>query len=931
MGNQTGISDMADALIRLIKAFKKSNSTKLITAGLVTISGYWWEPYLQAGLKKYVDLDIPGLNPLIVVVLGVFLVLLGVYVHFRDKATEQNTESKYSVNGPTGIVGESTKIKGGIHIHHGDTIYQTPRSPLKDQPNLSEEIQDYCEKIETLHNEITLAGFKTRLRIPILIEDIYVPLRALLDLRTTGHTCFGDSQHAEEHLQACDKGKEISLLEAFHEIRTIHRKGIVILGDPGSGKTTHLKRLLLWCLRGGLSRLGLPDDMIPVFLPLRELKDLSAGLSDFIQSRLNQRHLKTPDGFGERMLTRGNLLFLLDGLDEVADPLHRIEVSRWIEEALTAYPDCRFVVTCRFAGYTDKVQLNAHFLEMHIRPLNEKEAQTFIHNWYRIVETSLSADKARAAILAEEAAENLIDRLQQPEFRARRVFELTRNPLLLTNLCLVHRDRGGSLPRGRSKLYEECTDVLLELWRDAIGYQTRIDAQGGRRILQPAALWLHRKEGRTRASADELAPVIDPILKAASWKHGTAHDFLKTVCEESGLLTGWGQDNYGFMHLSFQEYLAAREIRIRAYQDKNVLSELAAHFGESWWQEVMLILLALEEPSHFEVFMAEVVKQPAFTTNINLVDMCLDDAAEISIRPLIDLVKQSPGSDRELHRRQLAALKLIQRRDGSQLEPLLPYLADHPDDEIRKWLQQQSHHKRQAVIHAGRGGYELVRIPAGSFMMGSEEYDDEKPVHEVHISEFYLGRYPVTNEEYEQFMAADPEVKEPAYWGNRRFIQPGQPVVGVSWDDAVKYAEWAGLQLPKEAQWEYACRSGTTTRYYTGDTKEDLARAGWYIGNSDNKLHPVGEKEPNPWGLYDMHGNVWEWCHDWYDGNYYADSPSVDPAGPDTGANRVFRGGSWGGVAAVCRSAYRSWGRPDFRSDSLGFRLASLPGQQPVK
>jgi formylglycine-generating enzyme required for sulfatase activity len=246
-------------------------------------------------------------------------------------------------------------------------------------------------------------------------------------------------------------------------------------------------------------------------------------------------------------------------------------------------------------------------------------------------------------------------------------------------------------------------------------------------------------------------------------------------------------------------------------------------------------------------------------------------------------------------------------------------------------LQQQSHRKRQAVIYASRGGYELVRIPAGSFMMGSEEYDDEKPVHEVHISEFYLGRYPVTNEEYERYMAADPGVPEPEYWGDRQFNRPRQPVVGVSWDDAVKYAEWAGLQLPTEAQWEYACRAGTTTRYYTGDTEEDLDRAGWYTDNSDYKLHPVGEKEPNPWGVYDMHGNVWEWCHDWFDENYYADSPSIDPTGPDTGDNRVIRGGSFDGGAAGCRSADRDGYGPDDRDFLLGFRLVSLPGQQPSK
>ena len=130
------------------------------------------------------------------------------------------------------------------------------------------------------------------------------------------------------------------------------------------------------------------------------------------------------------------------------------------------YSDCRFVVTCRFAGYTEKVQLNADLLEMHIRPLNEIEAETFIRTWYRIVETGLPSDKAQAEIIAGKEAEKLIDRLKQKEFRARRVFGMTRNPLLLTNLCLVHRDRGGNLPKERAKLYEECTDVLLELWRD---------------------------------------------------------------------------------------------------------------------------------------------------------------------------------------------------------------------------------------------------------------------------------------------------------------------------------------------------------------------------------------------------------------------------------------------------------------------------------
>ncbi|MCP4994217.1 MAG: hypothetical protein GY934_10615, partial [Gammaproteobacteria bacterium] len=154
-------------------------------------------------------------------------------------------------------------------------------------------------------------------------------------------------------------------------------------------------------------------------------------------------------------------------------------------------------------------------------------------------------------------------------------------------------------------------------------------------MLQPAALWMHGKEGRIRAKASELAPVIEPSLKAIGSDEPDVLEFLKAIRDDSGLLTGWDQEHFGFMHLGFQEYLAAREIRSRAFKDKTVLKELASHFGESWWQEVILIMLALEDPSHFEGFMEEVVKLPAFAVNSHLVDMCLEDAAETSIQPFM--------------------------------------------------------------------------------------------------------------------------------------------------------------------------------------------------------------------------------------------------------------------------------------------------------
>jgi formylglycine-generating enzyme required for sulfatase activity len=236
-------------------------------------------------------------------------------------------------------------------------------------------------------------------------------------------------------------------------------------------------------------------------------------------------------------------------------------------------------------------------------------------------------------------------------------------------------------------------------------------------------------------------------------------------------------------------------------------------------------------------------------------------------------------------------------------------------------------------------GMKLVLIPKGTFMMGSPNEEEgainDEEQHQVTISkDYYLGATEVTQGQYEKVMGTNPSEFQ------KRVIRKSDssmyPVEQVSWEDAVEFCKRLSAlpeenkagrmyRLPTEAQWEYACRADCKMAYSFGESLKSLGDYAWFGGNSNDQTHPVGEKKPNAWGLYDMHGNVWEWCSDWYD--EYPKGTISDTTGPKEGSGRVRRGGSWFGGAAFCRSAFRTWIIPSHRNYDLGFRVAlSSPG-----
>jgi formylglycine-generating enzyme required for sulfatase activity len=226
-------------------------------------------------------------------------------------------------------------------------------------------------------------------------------------------------------------------------------------------------------------------------------------------------------------------------------------------------------------------------------------------------------------------------------------------------------------------------------------------------------------------------------------------------------------------------------------------------------------------------------------------------------------------------------------------------------------------------------GMKLLLIPPGESLMGSPKsstsYAVERPMHQVRITRaFCLGAFPVTQAEYERVMGVNPS----CFTGD-----PNRPVDNVSWEDAREFLrrlsalpeeEVAGhvYGLPTEAQWEYACRVGSITPWCFGDDPDRLGEHAWFLDNSGHETHPVGRKAANPWGLYDMYGNLWEWCEDWFGATYYGESPGDDPAGPPSGTYRILRGGSWACPVWNTCSASRHWLLADSRVSHAGFRAA---------
>ena len=739
-----------------------------------------------------------------------------------------------------------------------------------------------------------------------------------------------------------------------------HRR-LVVLGDPGSGKTTLLRYLALLYsrARGGESelvqeKLGLDEgEYLPLFLELRHVgryldslpldgQEGYRDLLDLYNGRLKKEGTGLPSDL-ETVLKSGQAIVLLDGLDEVAAGPTRNRVARLVDNFTRAYPDCRYVLTCRTKAYVSGAVLDAGYEPATVRDFSLDDVEQFLTYWYRIVEIGEKGDNPGARASALEQKNVLMQAIRTKE----QIRILAINPLMLTVIALVHKDRV-KLPDRRAELYAEAVSVLLGKWDEVRNIEEQeviigklIDANDKRLILQSVALWMQEREVR-EIDAEMLRKLLTRELQANFGEvanvRQAATRFIDLIEERAGLLIARELGVYAFSHLTFQEYLAAAAIADR----EDYIDYTLKRTANSWWREVILL-----EAGHLSL-------QGKQRTN-KLVEAIVE--ARVADQPYNNLVLAAHCySDLGEGRLNASILSTIQTRLKAGLETPPSWSGEKKpsEKELRNWIQQRAA-AMEALVQSGSGYWsgpygepEWVTIPAGPFRMGEDNapYKGMEPAHTVNLPEFQISRVPITNAQYALFVK-EKDYKAPRHWeeGKPPEDLESHPVVYVSWYDALEYCQWLGeklnlpITLPSEAEWEKAAgwdpEQQRTHEYPWGKGFKP------YHANTEelglNQTTPVGifPEGESPLGVLDMSGNGWEWTRSLFgkdisvEGLNNPDYPY--PYDPHDGREnleasaeigRVLRGGSFVDLQELVRVPVRNLYDPGFDNfDYIGFRV----------
>lgn len=749
----------------------------------------------------------------------------------------------------------------------------------------------------------------------------------------------------------------VSMLEAVADDRRV-----LILGDPGSGKTTLLKYLVEAVARQGLGETEkLPSAITGFPLLVRAIDYASVSLEEMALPFVEflARHLASL-GFSDLIdylkgqLAVGQCVILIDGLDELASERQRRRIVTQIEDFALQYPNNRIIISSRVASLQEVFLFSAEWARHMIAPFGEEQIEHFISAWYRWLATMGMLDAATA----EDRARSLSYALRQH----RQLGELAANPLLLTVIAILHTFRG-SLPEDRVTLYSETSDLLFARWERTKAPDRslleRLDVPGLKMSDLQAALaevaFQIQASSETMIDKAALIKTIAPYL-GSSWDKAVR--FAEYMSERAGLLIERAAEEYGFVHLTFQEFFAARYLSSQKEYPRIGVELLTEDFDI--WREVYLQSILYLAQSHGTYMAVKAIQalcpplqwDPHLSEDIDLLKLILAGQAIVEMG-LLRIERAEAGKQIvELVRANLVQLirsGRLSARERVTAGDILAEVGD-PRPEFSSTL----------VGDLLVPDISWCEIPAGPFLMGSSEarddsaYDDEKPQHRVELPSYRVGLYPVTNAQYRLFVEGGGYedsrywmeegwvwrkangIVAPEFWDEPMWNSPNRPVVGVSWYEALAFASWLTAQwempirLPTEAEWEKAARGDDGRIYPWGDV--------WDPERANTQETGIGQTSPvgiypagaSPCGCLDMSGNVWGWTlslwgqQDAKPDFGYPYDPGDGREDPNTKGKRIIRGGSWASSLSKARSAFRDMADPQVRNRFIGFRCKSV-------
>lgn len=702
----------------------------------------------------------------------------------------------------------------------------------------------------------------------------------------------------------------------------------MLKGDPGSGKTTLLRHLALKLAQEG------GEPYIPIYESLPRLMRDSRWMLDRIEDDLRCTGHPAEDIrlFLESQGNEGRLLFLLDGLDEVAQEF-RTRAHTFLADLSERWPTCPLIITSRPIG---ALSPGREFLELDVLPFDEKQRRAFLNHWFGGEKTTGAGRAARAAAALESD---------------RSLRDLASNPLYLTLMAILIEE-GSEPSRYRALLFDQILDLLEEGRHHSppTPIDNREAAHDGLRFLA----WQMTEENRDSTSAAGLENHLwqkESLRDSLRYTWPSLRRFLDDLAEKTGILGAHdGPDaDWRFWHRTFRETLAAeglQQLRTRLGEAAVLkhVQEISRDGQESRWAEPYALLAGkIKDPDLLVKTLAQVnpalglralasaqgLKETTLGEILNLsadwkqrvqvyqrIPELLDDPERALL--LLNQLRLRTTNGNDLYFIDLALLEVSRKAPACapRAQTIRKCLYDHIPP-----IQLDLFNSIPSVIRDL--GNLWQEIPAGKSLLGSTRLypsSGDLPQREVTIeSPFRMAAVPVTNFQYRHFDSSYEIFKWPDVEAG---VLPYYPVVRISWYEAVSFCRWLssalpqfqGARLPTSDEWEHAARGGTKTLYWSGDSESSLRAVGFYEANSSRRPHSYGHHGPNPFGLFEVHGGIWEWT-----------STPFDPVANDSmdqhETRRVMRGGSCWDDAEKCTSASRLEGAPDIQFETRGFRI----------